>query len=149
MLILKLKRSSMFFPRNFIVLTFISKSRMYFKLIFMYGMRVKVYFFNRDILLLQYPLLKRFSFPHWISLTSLSKNDWLYRYGSISDLFCSIDLHVYAYAITTPFDHTKMYYSISCTSTSWNQVGQLPGCSLANLSLHSTNAWVDIQQRLK
>lgn len=64
MLILKFKIfSSMFSPRSFIVLAFISRFRMYFELIFTYGIRIEVHFFHRDILLLQYHLLKRLSFP--------------------------------------------------------------------------------------
>lgn len=59
-LILKLKRFLEFSPRSFRVFIFVSRSRIYFNLIFMYSVRwqQRFTFFSRDILLLQDHLLE-------------------------------------------------------------------------------------------
>lgn len=48
-------------------------------------------FFNMDIKLFQRCFFKRWSFLHWIIFVPLSKVDWLYPYGSVSDLFSYTD----------------------------------------------------------
>ena len=78
-----------FFFSSLMLLVFMFRSVIHSELIFVCG--VEFMFFNMDIQLFQRCFFKRWSFLHWIIFVPLSKIDWLYPYGSVSDLFCYTD----------------------------------------------------------
>lgn len=78
-------RSPRFLPMlysvNFIVLHFTFRSMIYVNFFCKW---YRTNFFNVDVQMFQYLLLKTLSFPHCVTFTSLSKIRWLYLYGCIS-----------------------------------------------------------------
>lgn len=137
-LILKLKRFLEFSPRSFRVFIFVSRSRIYFNLIFMYSVRwqQRFTFFSRDILLLQYPLLEI------LFLTELPWHLCQKAIGYLGmNLFLTCLFH-WSTCLSLCHYHTIwLYYILKLSvivcpvlSTTWNQVGQFPGCSLASSS---------------
>lgn len=100
-------------------------------------MTAEVHFFQQGYPVTPVPFIGN-TFSHWITLTPLSKSNWLSWYESVSD-FC---LFHWSTCLSLCHYHTIwLYYILKLSvivcpvlSTTWNQVGQFPGCSLASSS---------------